>query len=138
MAKKIHDNMDINVIVTIGLAKHVQDLVESILRSTTQQPVVQEQHTNNNNNNNNNGGFEKVAEEAPQGVEPTEAQPSASVELGPEDVVSIDTVRDRVSELVRAGKRAKVVEILGTYGATGYSQLPSNELNEFYAKIKKL
>jgi hypothetical protein len=79
-----------------------------------------------------------VDEEAPKGVEPTEAQPSASIEVGPEDVVSIDTVRDRVSELVRAGKRAKVVEILGTYGATGYSQLPSNELNEFYAKIKKL
>lgn len=133
MAKKIHDNMDINVNVTIGLAKHVQDLVESILRSATQQPVAQEQRTNNNN-----GGFEKVAEEAPQGVEPTEAQPAASVEVGPEDVVSIDTVRDRVSELVRAGKRAKVVEILGTYGATGYSQLPGNELNEFYAKIKKL
>lgn len=125
--------MDINVNVTIGLAKHVQDLVESILRSTTQQPVVQEQHTNNNN-----GGFEKVAEEAPQEVEPTEAQPTASAELGPEDVVSIDTVRDRVSELVRAGKRAKVVEILGTYGATGYSQLAGNELNEFYAKIKEL
>jgi hypothetical protein len=133
MAKKIHDNMDINVIVTIGLAKHVQDLVESILRSATQQPVAQEQRTNNNN-----GGFEKVAEEAPQEVEPTEEQPSASIEVGPEDVVSIDTVRDRVSELVRAGKRAKVVEILGTYGATGYSQLASNELNEFYAKIKKL
>lgn len=128
--------MDINVIVTIGLAKHVQDLVESILRSTTQQPVVQEQRTNTNNNN--NGGFEKVAEEAPQEVEPKEAQPSASAEVRPADEVSIDTVRDRVSELVRAGKRAKVVEILGTYGATGYSQLPSKELNEFYAKIKEL
>lgn len=125
--------MDINVIVTIGLAKHVQDLVESILRSTTQQPVVQEQHTNNNN-----GGFEKVAEEAPQGVEPTEAHPLASAEVGPAAEVSMDTVRDRVSELVRAGKRAKVVEILGTYGATGYSQLAGNELKEFYAKIKEL
>lgn len=125
--------MDINVIVTIGLAKHVQDLVGSILRSTTQQPVVLEQHTNNNN-----GGFEKVAEEAPHEVEPIEVQPTASTEIGTEDVVSIDTVRDRVSELVRAGKRAKVVEILGTYGATGYSQLASNELNEFYAKIKEL
>ena len=130
--------MDINVIVTIGLAKHVQDLVESILRSTTQQPVVQEQHTNNNNNNNNNGGFEKVAEEAPQGVEPTEELSSASAEVGPADEVSMDTVRDRVSELLRAGKRAKVLDILGTYGVTGYSQLPSKELNEFYFKIKKL
>lgn len=130
--------MDINVNVTIGLAKHVQDLVESILRSTTQQPVVQEQHTNNNNNNNNNGGFEKVAEEAPQGVEPTEEQPSASAEVGTADEVSMDTVRDRVSELLRAGKRAKVLGILGTYGVTGYSQLPSKELNEFYLKIKKL
>lgn len=130
--QKKHDNMDINVNVTIGLAKHVQDLVESILRSATQQPVVQEQHTNNN------GGFENVAEEAPHEVEPIEVQPTASTEIGPEDVVSIDAVRDRVSELVRAGKRAKVVEILGKYGATGYSQLASNELNEFYAKIKEL
>ena len=131
--QKIHDNMDINVNVTIGLAKHVQDLVESILRSATQQPVVQGQPTYNNND-----GLAKVAEEAPQSVEPTEAQPSSSAEVGQSDEVSIDAVRDRVSELVRAGKRAKVVEILGTYGATGYSQLANNELNEFYAKIKEL
>lgn len=54
------------------------------------------------------------------------------------NVVTIEVVRAKVSELVRAGRREEVSKILTKYGVTGYSQLQGEELQKFYNEVKEL
>lgn len=69
-------------------------------------------------------------------LEPKQEQPKVlPVE---QQTVDISVVRDKVSELVRAGKKQQVIELLNDYGVTGYSQLSGNDLVEFYNTIKTM
>ena len=126
--------MDINVNVTIGLAQPVHDLIKRVfsgfsLDAKPQQeqrraevlPVEQQTESNE---------IETASTEADN------TQPVAQIEQEPE-TVDIATVRDIVSELVRSGKKPQIQELLTLKGVTGYSQLNSEDLNEFYNTIKQ-
>jgi hypothetical protein len=135
--------MDINVKVTIGLAQNVQDLAQDLIerlirpaelpaRSTVSNeiPTVAVARTP-----------EVVSEPQPkQEVEQTEQEAEPGQEQPQEqcEEVSIDKVRERVAEVVTQGKRSQVVEILQSFGVTGFSQLKGEDLTEFYQKIKEL
>lgn len=135
--------MDINVKVTIGLAQHVQDLAQALIERITRPAELPARSTVSNE-------IPAVAvartpevvskpqpkqevEQTEQEAEPIQDQPKEQCEE-----VSIDKVRERVAEVVTQGKRSQVVEILQSFGVTGFSQLKGEDLTEFYQKIKEL
>lgn len=135
--------MDINVKVTIGLAQHVQDLAQALIERLTRPAELPARSTVSNE-------IPAVAvartpevvskpqpkqevEQTEQEAEPIQGQPKEQCEE-----VSIDKVRERVAEVVTQGKRSQVVEILQSFGVTGFSQLKGEDLTEFYQKIKEL
>ena len=126
--------MDINVNVTIGLAQPVHDLIKRVFSgfASSEKPQQEqrraevlpvEQQTASNE-------IETASTEADNN------QPVDQAEQTP-DTVDIATVRDLVSELVRSGKKPQIQELLTLKGVTGYSQLNSEDLNEFYNTIKQ-
>lgn len=123
--------MDINVNVTIELAQPMQELIKRVfsgfafLEPKQEQPQVLpvEQQTVSNE-------VEMASTEAGSTEVAKAKQPS--------ETVDISVVRDKVSELVRAGKKQQVIELLNDYGVTGYSQLSGNDLAEFYNTIKTM
>lgn len=139
--------MDINVKVTIGLAQHVQDLAQALIERLTRPEELPARSTVSNE-------IPTVAvTRTPEVV--SKPQPKQEVEQTEQDVqdvqeqdqeqpkeqceeVSIDKVRERVAEVVTQGKRSQVVEILQSFGVTGFSQLKGEDLTEFYNKIKEL
>lgn len=129
--------MDINVKVTIGLAQHVQDLAQALIETITSRPTELPARSTVSNDK------PTVAEARTTEVvtqQPVEHEQPVEQEQPQEqtDVVSIEQVREKVAEAVTQGKRAQVVAILQEFGATGFSQLKGEELNEFYKKIKEL
>lgn len=135
--------MEINVNVTIGLAQHVQDLAQALIERITR-PAELPEHSAVSNE------IQTVAvtrtpkvvskPQPKQEVEPIEEEADPAQEQPKEqcEEVSIDKVRERVAEVVTQGKRPKVVEILQSFGVTGFSQLKGDDLAEFYQKIKEL
>lgn len=136
--------MDINVKVTIGLAQHVQDLAHALIERITRPAELPARSTVSNETSTVAVARtpEVVSKPQPkQEVEHTEQdvqeqEPEQPKEQGEE--VSIDKVRERVAEVVTQGKRSQVVEILQSFGVTGFSQLKGEDLTEFYQKIKEL
>lgn len=139
--------MDINVKVTIGLAQHVQDLAQALIERITQPAELPARSTVINETSTvavartpevvskpqPKQEVEQTEKEADQGQEQPQEQPQEQCEE-----VSIDKVRERVAEVVTQGKRSQVVEILQSFGVTGFSQLKGEDLAEFYQKIKEL
>ena len=135
--------MEINVNVTIGFAQHVQDLAQALIERITR-PAELPEHSAVSNE------IPTVAvtltpkvvskPQPKQEVEPTEEEADPAQEQTEEqcEEVSIDKVRERVAEVVTQGKRSQVVEILQSFGVTGFSQLKGDDLAEFYQKIKEL
>lgn len=135
--------MEINVNVTIGFAQHVQDLAQALIERITR-PAELPEHSAVSNE------IPTVAvtrtpkvvskPQPKQEVEPTEEEADPAQEQPQEqcEEVSIDKVRERVAEVVTQGKRSQVVEILQSFGVTGFSQLKGDDLAEFYQKIKEL
>lgn len=135
--------MDINVKVTIGLAQNVQDLAQDLIERLIRPAELPARTVSNE--------IPTVpVERTPEVV--SKPQPKQKVEQTEQDVqeqdqeqpkeqceeVSIDKVRERVAEVVTQGKRSQVVEILQSFGVTGFSQLKGEDLTEFYQKIKEL
>lgn len=135
--------MDINVKVTIGLAQHVQDLAQALIERLTRPAELPARSTVSNEIPTvavartpevvSKPQHKQEVEQTEQEAEPDQEQPK---EQGEE--VSIDKVRERVAEVVTQGKRSQVVEILQSFGVTGFSQLKGEDLTEFYQKIKEL
>ena len=135
--------MDINVKVTIGLAQHVQDLAQALIERITRPAELPARSTVSNEIPTvavartpevvSKPQPKQEVEKTEQEAEPDQEQPK---EQGEE--VSIDKVRERVAEVVTQGKRSQVVEILQSFGVTGFSQLKGEDLTEFYHKIKEL
>lgn len=135
--------MDINVRVTIGLAQHVQDIAQALIERITRPAELPARSTVSNETSTVAVARnpEVVSKTQPkQEVEQTEQEAEPDQEQLKEqcDTVSIEQVRERVAEVVTQGKRSQVVEILQSFGATGFSQLKGEELTEFYQKIKEL
>lgn len=135
--------MDINVNVTIGLAQHVQDLAQALIERITRPAELPARSTVSNEIPTVAVARtpEVVSEPQPkQEVEQTEQEADPGQEQPQEqcEEVSIDKVRERVAEVVTQGKRSQVVEILQSFGVTGFSQLKGEDLTEFYQKIKEL
>ncbi len=78
----------------------------------------------------------------PAAAKPSEAKAGAtnSPELPAPGLKPVDiaVVRERVSKLVRSGRKEQVIGILTQYGVTGFSQLQGDELASFYEKVKQL
>lgn len=134
--------MDINVKVTIGLAQHVQDLAQALIERLTRPAELPARTVSNEIPTVpvdrtpevvSKPQPKKEVEQTEQDAEPDQEQPK---EQGEE--VSINKVRERVAEVVTQGKRSQVVEILQSFGVTGFSQLKGEDLTEFYNKIKEL
>ena len=135
--------MEINVNVTIGLAQHVQDLAQALIESITRPAELQEHSAVSNEIPTvavtrtpevvSKPQPKQEVEQTEQEAEPDQEQPK---EQGEE--VSIDKVRERVAEVITQGKRSQVVEMLQSFGVTGFSQLKGEDLTEFYQKIKEL
>lgn len=135
--------MDINVKVTIGLTQHVQDIAQALIERITRPAELPARSTVSNETPTvaetrtpkivSKPQPKQEVEQTEQEAEPAQEQPQKQT-----DVVSIEQVRERVAEVVTQGKRAQVVAILQEFGATGFSQLKGEELNEFYKKIKTL
>lgn len=136
--------MDINVKVTIGLAQHVQDLAQALIERITRPAELPARSTVSNETSTVAVARtpEVVSKPQPkQEVEKTEQTEQEPAQEQPQEQceeVSIDKVRERVAEVVTQGKRSQVVEILQSFGVTGFSQLKGEDLTEFYNKIKKL
>ena len=135
--------MDINVKVTIGLAQHVQDLAQALIERITRPAELPARSTVSNETSTVAVARtpEVVSKPQPkQEVEQTEQEAEPAQEQTEEqcEEVSIDKVRERVAEVVTQGKRWLVVEILQSFGVTGFSQLKGEDLTEFYQKIKEL
>lgn len=128
--------MDINVKVTIGLAQHVQDLAQALIERLTRPAELPARSTVSNETST------VAVARTPEVV--SKPQPKQEAKMGQEqpkeqgEEVSIDKVRERVAEVVTQGKRSQVVEILQSFGVTGFSQLKGEDLAEFYNKIKEL
>lgn len=129
--------MDINVNVTIGLAQPVHDLIKRVFSGFTidAKPQQQEQPQRPE--------VLPVAKTTVRNEIPTVSKEPDNTEDVTEqttdtETVDIATVREKVSELVRSGKKPQIQELLTLKGVTGYSQLNSEELKEFYQKIKEL
>lgn len=135
--------MDINVKVTIGLAQHVQDLAQALIERITRPAELPARSTVSNEIPTvavartpevvSKPQPKQEVEQTEQEAEPGQEQPQEQCEE-----VSIDKVRERVAEVVTQGKRSQVVEILQSFGVTGFSQLKGEDLTEFYNKIKEL
>lgn len=135
--------MDINVKVTIGLAQHVQDLAQALIERITRPAELPARSTVSNEIPTvavartpevvSKPQPKQEVEQTEQESEPAQEQPKEQCEE-----VSIDKVRERVAEVVTQGKRSQVVEILQSFGVTGFSQLKGDDLTEFYQKIKEL
>lgn len=136
--------MDINVKVTIGLAQHVQDLAQALIERITRPAELPARSTVSNETSTVAVARtpEVVSKPQPkQEVEQTEQAEQEPAQEQPQEQceeVSIDKVRERVAEVVTQGKRSQVVEILQSFGVTGFSQLKGEDLTEFYQKIKEL
>lgn len=135
--------MEINVNVTIGLAQHVQDLAQALIESITRPAELPEHSAVSNEIPTVAVARSPKAVSKPQPkheVEQTEEEADPTQEQPQEqcEEVSIDKVRERVAEVVTQGKRSQVVEILQSFGVTGFSQLKGDDLIEFYQKIKEL
>lgn len=136
--------MDINVKVTIGLAQHVQDIAQALIERLTRPAELPARSTVSNEipTVSVTRTPEVVSKPQPkQEVEQTEQDVQEQDQEQPKEQgeeVSIDKVRERVAEVVTQGKRSQVVEILQSFGVTGFSQLKGEDLTEFYQKIKEL
>lgn len=122
--------MDININVMVDIATPLKELLrqmqnglirEQVAQST--QPTVSESPTQQDFTTSDTGECVESVKQAT----PTEETVKT---------VDVNTVRDRVSELIRSGKKSELVNLLAEYGATGYSQLNSNDLVDFYNLIK--
>lgn len=136
--------MDINVKVTIGLAQHVQDLAQALIERITRPAELPARSTVRNEKPTVAVARAPEVVSKPQPkqeveqAEQTEQEPAQEQPQEQCEEVSIDKVRERVAEVVTQGKRSQVVEILQSFGVTGFSQLKGEDLTEFYNKIKKL
>lgn len=133
--------MDINVKVTICLAQHVQDLAQALIERITRPAELPARSTVRNEIPTVAvARTPEVVSKPKQEVEQTvqEAEPDQEQPKEQGEEVSIDKVRERVAEVVTQGKRSQVVEILQSFGVTGFSQLKGEDLTEFYTKIKEL
>lgn len=136
--------MDINVKVTIGLAQHVQDLAQALIERITRPAELPARSTVSNEIPTVAVARTPEVVSKPQPKQEVEQTEQAVQEPGQEqpqeqfEEVSIDKVRERVAEVVTQGKRSQVVEILQSFGVTGFSQLKGEDLAEFYNKIKEL
>lgn len=136
--------MDINVKVTIGLAQHVQDLAQALIERITRPAELPARSTVSNETSTVAVARTPEVVSKPQPKQEVEQTDQAEQEPGQEqpkeqcEEVSIDKVRERVAEVVTQGKRSQVVEILQSFGVTGFSQLKGEDLAEFYQKIKEL
>lgn len=136
--------MDINVKVTIGLAQHVQDLAQALIERITRPAELPARSTVSNETSTVAVARTPEVVSKPQPKQEVEQTEQAEQEPGQEqpqeqcEEVSIDKVRERVAEVVTQGKRSQVVEILQSFGVTGFSQLKGEDLAEFYQKIKEL
>lgn len=136
--------MDINVKVTIGLAQHVQDLAQALIERITRPAELPARSTVSNETSTVAVARTPEVVSKPQPKQEVEQTEQAEQEPGQEqpqeqcEEVSIDKVRERVAEVVTHGKRSQVVEILQSFGVTGFSQLKGEDLTEFYQKIKEL
>lgn len=136
--------MDINVKVTIGLAQHVQDLAQALIERITRPAELPARSTVSNETSTVAVARTPEVVSKPQPKQEVEQTEQAEQEPGQEqpqeqcEEVSIDKLRERVAEVVTQGKRSQVVEILQSFGVTGFSQLKGEDLTEFYQKIKEL
>lgn len=136
--------MDINVKVTIGLAQHVQDLAQALIERITRPAELPARSTVSNETSTVAVARTPEVVSKPQPKQEVEQTEQAEQEPGQEqpqeqcEEVSIDKVRERVAEVVTHGKRSQVVEILQSFGVTGFSQLKGEDLAEFYHKIENL
>ena len=136
--------MDINVKVTIGLAQHVQELAQALIERITRPAELPARSTVSDEIPAVAVARTPEVVSKPQPKQEVEQTEQAEQEPGQEqpqeqcEEVSIDKVRERVAEVVTHGKRSQVVEILQSFGVTGFSQLKGEDLTEFYNKIKKL
>lgn len=119
--------MDISVNVTIDFAERVYTLIGKMAQGAapaTEAPAPAPAKV-----------IEVPASATPA---PTHA-PAKAIEVPasatPAPDVDLMTVRDKVNALIAQGRRADVVALLGEYGATGFSQLSSEQLNDFYQRI---
>ena len=136
--------MEINVKVTIGLAQHVQDIAQALIERISRPAELPARSTVSNETSTVAVARTPKVVSKPQPkqeVEPTEQDVQEQDKEQPKEQceeVSIDKVRERVAEVVTQGKRSQVVEILQSFGVTGFSQLKGDDLAEFYQKIKEL
>ena len=122
--------MDININVMVDLATPLKELLRQMLNglirgqvAKSTQPTVSESPTQQDFTTSDTGECVESVKQAT----PTEETVKT---------VDVNTVRDRVSELIRSGHKSELVNLLAEYGATGYSQLNSNDLVDFYNRIK--
>lgn len=126
--------MDIQVNVTIDIAQSLKDVIRGI--SAIRQPQVAEQVKAQPTVT--EAQVKPEVQQHPVTTTAEAAEVATTSQDSGEEQVSLGTVRDKVSELIRAGRKSQIVAILDTYGVTGYSQLKGVELNQFYNEITKL
>lgn len=116
--------MEISVNVTIDFAERVYTLIGKLTQGATTH-VVEATPTS----------VPEDVVKATAEVVPASTPASALASATPAPDVDLMTVRDKVNALIAQGRRADVVALLGEYGATGFSQLSSEQLNDFYQRI---
>lgn len=114
--------MDISVNVTIDFAERVYTLIGKLTHGAA--PAIETPDPEP-------AKVIEVPAPTPAPAKAIEVPDSAT--LAPD--VDLMTVRDKVNALIAQGRRADVVALLGEYGATGFSQLTSEQLNDFYQRI---
>lgn len=119
--------MEVNVRLTFDVSSQLANILGVLLPSAKAQQVTAPQ--------------ERVKQpEVSQTIvdEAQSPQPVQVTEQPEQQEVDLLTVQNKVSELVRSGKKPQVSAILQNYGVTGYSQLKGDELTKFYNEITEL
>ncbi len=119
--------MEVNVRLTFDVSSQLANILGVLLPSTKAQQVIAQQER------------EKQTEVSHTIVDDTLSPQQVQVtEHSEHQEVDLLTVQNKVSELVRSGKKPQVSAILQNYGVTGYSQLKGEELTKFYNEINEL
>lgn len=118
--------MEVNVRLTFDVSSQLASILGVLLPSAkAQQAAPQEREKQPEVS-------QTIVDEAPS------PQPVQVTEQPEHQEVDLLTVQNKVSELVRSGKKPQVSAILQNYGVTGYSQLKGEELTKFYNEINEL
>lgn len=119
--------MEVNVRLTFDVSSQLASILGVLMPSAKAQQVSAPQ--------------ERVKQPEVSHTIVDEAPSSQPVQVGEQQMqqeVDLLTAQNKVSELVRSGKKPQVSAILRNYGVTGYSQLKGEELTKFYNEINEL